>query len=82
MQDEVWAAMSDGGELQWIKDPGLLRQLARSYLYVRTIIFLERQFFEITHYAGMRIQGSNPETNIVAYLDHLDESAWPLLTKD
>jgi hypothetical protein len=72
LQDEVWAAMSDGGELRWIEDPALLRQLARSYLFIRTVIYLEKQIFEIRHYAGMRIQGSNPEGNISGYLDHLD----------
>lgn len=74
LQDEVWAAMSDGGELRWIEDPDLLRQLARSYLFVRTNIFLERQLFEVLHYPGMMIQqGDPPEKRIGRYLSGLDK---------
>lgn len=73
LQDEVWSAMSDGGELRWVADPDLLRRLARSYLYVRTNIFLERQFVEIVHFPGMRVQDSNPpESRIQGYLTGLD----------
>ena len=70
--DEVWAAMSDGGELRWISDPNLLRKIARSYWYIRTVIFLERQWFGITHFAGMRIAGNDPEGRIVTYLGDVD----------
>jgi hypothetical protein len=48
--DEVWAAVSDGGQLQWIADDrDLLRSLARAFVFVRTMIFLERALFEATH---------------------------------
>lgn len=72
LQDEVWAAMSDGGELRWVNDPDLLRQVARAYVFVRTNIFLERRAFEIIHYPGMRIQGHDPEKRILDYLNNLD----------
>ena len=31
LRDEVWKAFSDGGELQWIRDPVLLTHLANLY---------------------------------------------------
>jgi hypothetical protein len=72
LQDEVWSAMSDGGQLQWIRDAPLLRRIARAYLFTRTIIYLERQVFEIEHFAGQRSYEPNvresPQGRISAYL--------------
>jgi hypothetical protein len=72
LQDEVWAAMSDGGELRWITDAALLRQMARSYHFIRTAIFLETQVFEVRFYAGLRIAGGPSHTDIIDILDRLD----------
>lgn len=79
LQDEVWAAMSDGGELRWVADPALLRQIARSYLYARTIMYLEKEVFAARHYPGMQVAGPSGKTNatvvaetVTGYLDHLD----------
>jgi hypothetical protein len=56
LMDEVWSAVSDGGQLAWVADDAeLLRRLARAYVFVRTIIFLERQLFESTHQPGAAI---------------------------
>lgn len=37
---ESWKAFSDGGELEWIKDPALLNILAQSYYSLRKVSFL------------------------------------------
>ena len=81
--DEVWSAMSDGGHLQWVDDLGLLRRLARAYVFIRTIIYLEKQAFEVIHYPGTRAVledewGSGPQSRLPAdrikgYLIHQDE---------
>jgi hypothetical protein len=81
LMDEVWAAMSDGGQLEWITDTEVLRRLARAHVFIRTIIYLEKQAFEVIHYPGTRAvleipwtagQQPNdlPSTRIAAYLTH------------
>jgi hypothetical protein len=79
LQDEVWTAMSDGGELRWIEDPALIRQIARSYLYVKTIDHLERKVFDLMHTpsVGIAVKTQQPLhrsiiEKIVGYLDHQD----------
>jgi hypothetical protein len=82
LMDEVWSAMSDGGQLQWIRDTDLLRQVARAYVFIRTIIYLERSAFEIMHFPGQqRFQvesggktdpSQSPLGQVVSYLDHQD----------
>jgi hypothetical protein len=37
---ETWKALSDSGELQWIKDPGLLFFISETYYYIRSAIYL------------------------------------------
>ena len=81
LMDEVWTAMSDGGQLKWITDTAVLRQLARAYVFIKTIIYLEKQAFEVIHFPGTRAvleipwtagQPANdlPSTRIGAYLTH------------
>jgi hypothetical protein len=79
LQDQVWVALSDGGELRWVEDPALIRQIARGYLYVGTINFLERQAFELIHSPTrtMRFAGGVHPVDaqlakITSYLDHQD----------
>lgn len=43
---ESWNAFSDGGELEWIKDPILLNYLAQSYFSVRKTSFLSEKRLE------------------------------------
>ena len=47
LQVQVWRAMSDGGELHWIGDATLLRQVARAFMYCETHVNLERRFLEV-----------------------------------
>lgn len=83
LMDEVWSAMSDGGQLQWITDLEVLRRLARAYVFVRSVIYLEKQAFEVTHYPGTRAvledtwtkgqrKADLPRDRIVGYLVHQD----------
>lgn len=50
MSDEVWRALSDGGELQWIKDPELLLQLASVYAKIKYLKILSQQFMDAAIY--------------------------------
>jgi len=44
---EHWAAFSDGGELQWIKDPNLLGNISEAYNYLRMMKDLCNKYFVI-----------------------------------
>jgi hypothetical protein len=44
---ELWHAFSDGGELQWISDPGILDALADSYGELAHLSVLYRHYFEV-----------------------------------
>ena len=48
LRDESWNAFSDGGELEWIKDPKLLSDLANSYDYIRSLRQLSQRYFDIS----------------------------------
>lgn len=43
---ELWRAFSDGGELHWIDDPGILDALADSYGELNHLNVLYRYYFE------------------------------------
>ena len=80
LMDEVWAAVSDGGQLQWVGDVEVLRRAARAYVFIRTIIYLERQVFELAHHPSPTLitkdgpvgAADAPIKQIVSYLDHQD----------
>jgi hypothetical protein len=45
LKDESWKSFSDGGELQWIKDPVLLNQLSWAYSTVKTVTYISEKYF-------------------------------------
>jgi hypothetical protein len=45
MHIECWIAFSDGGELQWIKDPLLIDALAETYYWIRIAKEAGEQYF-------------------------------------
>ena len=47
LKSEYWDAFSDGGELQWIKDPILLSNIAEAYNFIRMMLQLSNRYFEI-----------------------------------
>ena len=69
LRNQLWVAFADGGELQYVDDPGLLATLADAYHEVAYCILLENKFFDATHYSGMRIQQDKyPADHILDYL--------------
>lgn len=69
LRDEVWGALSDGGEIKWIDDLDLLAHLAAAYHEIKNTIFLERKFLETLHFPGMRIQAEKyPHDHLLDYL--------------
>ncbi|HEY9152904.1 MAG TPA: hypothetical protein VIN60_08470 [Anaerolineales bacterium] len=47
---ESWNAFSDGGELQWIKDPDLLGKLSETYANIRILANLYSTEMEVAHF--------------------------------
>lgn len=50
--DETWRAFSQGGELQWIRDLGLLFDLYRAYSRIRIVQKYSRKHYEIALQGG------------------------------
>jgi len=46
LRNEIWNAYSDGGELEWIKDVGLLAQIADSYYSIRAVSDLADRYYD------------------------------------
>ena len=42
---ESWKAFSDGGELGWIRDPGLLNTISEAYFMIRSVSQLSDRYF-------------------------------------
>lgn len=61
LKTEYWKAFSDGGELQWIKDPVLLSEIAEAYNFIRMVSEASNQFINLNQntYRG---SGVNSET--------------------
>lgn len=73
LKNELWKALSDGGELQWIRDLDLLNVIATAYHNIMMTIFLEEKFFEATHYSGIQVQQQKyPKDFIMEYLVNSD----------
>src|SRR5687767_14912395 len=47
LSDEIWNTFSDGGELQWIKDPFLLSELAFTYAEIKRIKYLSDKYLHL-----------------------------------
>lgn len=46
LKDELWRALSDGGELQWLNDLSLLQAFAEAYHHIRRVIAVERLWMQ------------------------------------
>lgn len=60
LKTEYWKAFSDGGELQWIKDPVLLSEIAEAYNFIRMVSEASNQFINL-HQNTYRGSGVNAE---------------------
>lgn len=54
LSDEVWNSFSEGGELEWIKNPNFLNALARAYRMIKHIKLL----------ANMYVNGSTDDHDV------------------
>ena len=73
LRDEMWAAFSDGGELQHVNSPEVLAAISNAYYEIRTSIHLERSFMSAFHFPGMRIgQEKYPHDHFLDYLTSTD----------
>ena len=49
LRDESWKAFSDGGELEWIKNPKLISELANAYSYIRLMQQLSERYLSLLY---------------------------------
>jgi hypothetical protein len=50
LKDESWSAFSEGGELEWIKDPYLLSELSDAFSTIRSIKLLADRYFKLIEF--------------------------------
>lgn len=62
LQDVLWKAFSDGGELKWINDLQIFRHLSLAYGQIATLIHLERQYTDISELPNI-MPGAREERN-------------------
>lgn len=75
LQDQLWAAFSDGGELQYVNSPTVLASLADAYQHIRHCVMLEEKMLDAVHFPGMRIrQDKYPQDFFLEYLTESDPS--------
>lgn len=46
LKNELWLAFSDGGELEWINNVGLVDTLAQAYYAIRIVQYSGRSYFQ------------------------------------
>lgn len=56
LKDELWKALSDGGELRWIVDLSLLESIADAYHYIKSVVFIEQEIVRQTGVLTARIE--------------------------
>ena len=49
LRDESWRSFSDGGELQWLRDPTLLSELSWAYGSIKTVSYLLEKYDSAGH---------------------------------
>jgi len=54
LRTELWDAFSDGGELQWIKDPDLLAVLSAAFSGIRQVRILYEKYTDLYFYPGTK----------------------------
>jgi hypothetical protein len=48
LRNESWKAFSDGGELEWVKDPKLLNDLSDAYYAIRSVMSLSDKYCQVS----------------------------------
>jgi hypothetical protein len=80
LTDETWRAFSDGGELQWIRDPVLLRRLAMIYARINFIKYLSEKHWDLPIYGNLitfilfPVPANNLENALRENMDLLESS--------
>lgn|GEM_PF-3499644 len=59
LKNDLWNALSDGGELHWIDDLKLLDSITKAYYHIRRIIFLEEKYFDPEFNSAVSSEGRN-----------------------
>jgi hypothetical protein len=81
LKDNIWRTFSDGGELQWIKNPEVLSSLSEAYYFVGAIKYLSDKYYDSVQFAteqssSLRVNEilSTLEEAIMFSGDHIGEA--------
>lgn len=72
MKDEAWRALSDGGELQWIKDPLLISNIAWTYSKIRYVKYLSDKLFDLTKFKTDVLFGTGEGISSILWLEIIE----------
>lgn len=70
LSDESWRAFSEGGELEWIKDPSLLFALSNVYYEIGVIKNLSEKYYNVSIIGSRKIS----QPIVVNHLDLLKQA--------
>jgi hypothetical protein len=54
LEDSAWAAISDSGELAFIKDVDILKKISHAYSTVRTVKQLSERYMDLVHLSDQK----------------------------
>lgn len=80
LRNESWKAFSDGGELEWIKDPELLNTISEAYFLVRSVGEMSDKYYGMLM-VNLEQVSAFPGTNIYHYLEKSVEEAREAINK-
>lgn len=72
LRDEAWKAFSDGGELQWIKNPELLRTLAEAFSSIGKVIEISRMYYDRVFMVGQVLEDAHREAISERFIEALE----------
>ena len=55
LKDESWRAFSEGGELEWIKDPKLLSDISWAYSSIQTVKYILEKHYSLIYHTDYRL---------------------------
>jgi hypothetical protein len=59
MKDVLWNTFSNGGEIKWLDDPYILDDISGAYYFIKGLIALESNYFDLNFFSGVSFQGEN-----------------------
>jgi hypothetical protein len=69
IRNETWIAFREGGELEWIRDPTLLNQLASVYFFINLVNHMSEKVYEMV----LRFNMEKAEGQLIYLIETIDD---------